>query len=126
MSGKLLVDGCNQFARYPAVLRPFAASGSRAMSVVPLTPEVQLVQVQADLATLQYVLAHLIVRLPPNDQEVVVGMVEAAARSLDDLDRHLPPGPGTAEEMSHQTNLSARKFLTLVANCRSNLPKAAR
>jgi hypothetical protein len=96
------------------------------MSVAPLTPEVQLVQVQADLATLQSVLAHLIVRLPPNDQEVVVGMVEAAARSLDDLDRHLPAGPGTVEEMSHQTNLSARKFLTLVANCRSKLPKAAR
>jgi hypothetical protein len=30
------------------------------MSVAPLTPEVWLVQVQADLATLQYVLAHLI------------------------------------------------------------------
>ena len=67
------------------------------MSVAPLTPEVQLVQVQADLATLQYVPAHLIVRLPPNDQEVVVGMVEAAARSLDDLDGHLPAGPGTVE-----------------------------
>jgi hypothetical protein len=40
-------------------------------------------------------LAHLIVRLPPNDQEVVVGMVEAAARSLDDLDGNLPAGPGT-------------------------------
>jgi hypothetical protein len=67
------------------------------MSVAPLTPEVQLVQVQADLATLQYVLAHLIVRLPPNDQELVVGMVEAAARSLDDSDRHLPAGPGTVD-----------------------------
>jgi hypothetical protein len=66
------VDGCNQFARYPAVLRPFAASESRAMSVVPLTPEVQLAQEQADLATLQYVLAHLIVPSPPNDQEIVV------------------------------------------------------
>ena len=65
------------------------------MSVAPLTPEVQLVQVQADLATLQYVLAHLIVRLPANDQEVVVGMVEAAARSLDDLDNNcrLDPAP---------------------------------
>ena len=40
----------------------------------------------------------------PYDQEVVVGMVEAAARSLDDLDGHLPGGPGTVEEMSHQTN----------------------
>ena len=96
------------------------------MSVAPLTPEVQLVQVQADLATLQYVLAHLIVRLPPNDQEVVVGMVEAAARSLDDLDGQLPAGPGTVEEMSHQTNLSARKFLTMVAECRSDLLKVAR
>jgi hypothetical protein len=62
----------------------------------------------------------------PYDQEVVVGMVEAAARSLDDLDGHLPGGPGTVEEMSHQTNLSARKFLTMVADCRSDLLKAAR
>ena len=67
-----------------------------------------------------------IVRLPPNDQEVVVGMLEATARSLDDLDKHLPAGPGTVEEMSHQTTLSARKFLTMVADCRSDLLKAAR
>ena len=34
--------------------------------------------------------------------------------------------PGTVEEMSHQTNLSTRKFLTMVADCRSDLLKAAR
>ena len=53
-------------------------------------------------------------------------MVEAAARSLDDLDGHLPAGPVTVEEMSHQTSLSTRKFLTMVADGRSDLPKAAR
>jgi hypothetical protein len=72
------------------------------------------------------VLAHLIVRLPANDQEVVVGMVEEAAQSLDSLDGHLPAGPGIVEEMSHQTNLSARKFLTTIADCRSDLLEAAR
>jgi hypothetical protein len=40
--------------------------------------------------------------------------------------RIFPAGPGTVEEMSHRTNLSARKFLTMVADCRSDLLKAAR
>jgi hypothetical protein len=58
------------------------------------------------------VVSGLVNRLPPDERATLLGAVSAMAKSADNLNARLPTA-GAIEEMTHQQNVAARKFINM-------------